>query len=140
MEETKVCQFCGAEINSDAKKCKFCGEWVTEDSNSLPKELRHFNWGAFLLNWIWGIMHKKYITLLYFPACLIPIIGPIGVSVWFGLMGNKWAWQSKEWESPAKFNEVQQNWVRIWLILFILGLIFAIKAFLFFAIIGSVVS
>ena len=56
MEETKVCQFCGAEISSDAKKCKFCGEWVTEDANSLPKELRHFNWGAFLLNWIWGII------------------------------------------------------------------------------------
>ena len=42
--------------------------------------------------------------------------------------------------SEGKFNEVQQNWVRIWLILFIFGLIFAIKAFLFFAIIGSVES
>lgn len=136
MEETKVCQFCGAEINSDAKKCNFCGEWV----NSLPKELRHFNWGAFLLNWIWGIMHKKYITLLYFPACLIPIIGPLAISICFGFMGNKWAWNSQTWESPEQFNEVQQNWVRIWLILFILGLIFAIKAFLFFAIIGSVES
>ena len=86
--ENKVCPFCNAEIATDAKKCKFCGEWVTEDSNVLPVELRHFNWGAFLLNWIWGIMHKKYITLLYFPACIIPIIGPLIISVWFGFMGN----------------------------------------------------
>ena len=135
--ENKVCPFCNAEIATDAKKCKFCGEWVTEDSNVLPVELRHFNWGAFLLNWIWGIMHKKYITLLYFPACIIPIIGPLIISVWFGFMGNKWAGQAQDWESYARFNDVQRNWVKLWLILFVLGLIFAVKIFLILAIVGN---
>lgn len=135
--ENKVCPFCGAEIATDAKKCKFCGEWVTEGANVLPVELRHFNWGAFLLNWIWGIMHKKYITLLYFPACLVPVIGPLAISIWFGFAGNKWAWQSQDWESPAKFNDVQRNWVKLWLILFVLGIIFAVKIFIILAIIGS---
>ena len=135
--ENKVCPFCNADISADAKKCKFCGEWVNDERNSLPVELRHFNWGAFLLNWIWGIMHKKYITLLYFPACLIPVIGPLAISIWFGFAGNNWGWHSQEWESAAKFNEVQRNWVKLWVILFVLGLIFAIKIFVILAIVGS---
>ncbi len=134
----KLCPFCNAEIDNNAKKCKFCGEWVCQDEDNIPQELKHFNWGAFLMNWIWGIMHKKYITLLYFPACIIPVIGPIAISIWFGLAGNKWAWESKTWESIEQFNESQQNWVRIWIILFILGIIFAIKTIITLVYIGSV--
>ena len=74
-------------------------------------------------------MHKKYITLLYFPACIIPIIGPLIISVWFGFMGNKWAWQAQDWESYARFNDVQRNWVKLWLILFVLGLILQLRFF-----------
>ena len=136
--ENKQCPFCNAEIDANAKKCKYCGEWVSSKEDDLPQELKHFNWGAFLMNWIWGIMHKKYITLLYFPACLIPVIGPIAISIWFGFAGNKWAWESKTWESIEQFNESQQNWVRIWIILFILGIIFAIKTIITLVYIGSV--
>ena len=136
--ENKQCPFCNAEIDVNAKKCKYCGEWVSSKEDDLPQELKHFNWGAFLMNWIWGIMHKKYITLLYFPACIIPVIGPIAISIWFGLAGNKWAWESKTWESIEQFNESQQNWVRIWIILFILGIIFAIKTIITLVYIGSV--
>lgn len=136
--ENKQCPFCNAEIDANAKKCKYCGEWVSSKEDDLPQELKHFNWGAFLMNWIWGIMHKKYITLLYFPACLIPVIGPIAISIWFGLAGNKWAWESKTWESIEQFNESQQNWARIWIILFILGIIFAIKTIITLVYIGSV--
>lgn len=136
--EKKVCPFCNAEIDKNAKKCKYCGEWVCQKEEDFPEELKHFNWGAFLMNWIWGIMHKKYITLLYFPACLIPVLGPIAISVWFGFAGNKWAWQSKTWDSIEQFNECQQNWVRIWFILFIMGLIFALKTIITLVYIGSV--
>ena len=135
---TMTCPYCGAEIGSDAKKCKFCGEWVTTKDNDLPKELKHFNWGAFLLNWIWGIMHKKYITLLYFPACLIPLIGPLAISIWFGFMGNKWAWNSQTWESPKQFNEVQERWVRLWFVLAVLASIVLIKVFIILSIVGSI--
>ncbi len=135
--ENKLCPFCSAEIPSDAKKCKFCGEWVCQDEENFPQELKRFNWGAFLLNWIWGIMHKKYITLLYFVACIIPVIGPLAISIWFGFAGNKWAWQSKKWDSIESFNESQQNWVKLWFILVVLGLIFAIKIFIILTLIGS---
>lgn len=100
---------------------------MADTTKNIPEEVKHFNWGAFLLNWIWGIMHKKYITLLYFPACLIPIAGPLAISIWFGIEGNKWAWESQQWDSVEKFNQTQQNWVRLWFVLFVLGWIIAIK-------------
>ena len=89
------------------------------------------------MNWIWGIMHKKYITLLYFPACIIPILGPLAISIWFGFAGNKWAWESKAWESTQQFNETQKNWIRLWFILLILGIIITAKVFVILSIIGS---
>lgn len=135
--ETKTCPFCSAEISLDAKKCKFCGEWVDDNQKNLPKEIRRFNWGAFLLNWIWGVMHKKYITLLILPASIIPFIGPLALAIWFGIKGNQWAWESQEWKSTKEFNESQENWVRLWLILFIFGTILMLKIFLFLVYIGN---
>ena len=135
--ETRFCPYCGVEITPRTRKCKNCGQMLVRPKNSIPSEIEKFNWGAFLLNWIWGIMHKKYITLLYFPACIIPIIGPLAISIWFGVQGNKWAWNSKTWNSVQEFNENQQNWVRIWIILSILGLILLIKIMIFLSIIGN---
>lgn len=91
--ENILCPFCNGEITANVKKCQHCGEWVNKDDENFPSELKRFNWGAFLFNWIWGIMHKKYITLLYFAACFIPVLGTIVISLWFGFAGNKWAWQ-----------------------------------------------
>ena len=120
----KICEYCKTEIAQEAIKCPNCGEWVED---KFPPELNKFNWGAFLLNWIWGIMHRKYVTLLYFVACIFPIIGPLAISIWFGVMGNRWAWNSQKWESIEHFNSYQQKYVKIWFILFILGLILTIK-------------
>ncbi len=136
--ENKLCPFCNAEISFEAKKCKFCGEWVCKnEEDDYPVELKRFNWGAFLMNWIWGIMHGKYITLLYFAACIVPVVGPIAISVWFGFAGNKWAWNSRNWTSIDEFNRIQRNWVKLWIVLSVLGLIFTIKAFLLLAYIGN---
>ena len=135
--EKKLCPYCNAEIDANAQKCKFCGEWVVDKDNEIPAEIKHFNWGAFLMNWIWGIMHKKYITLLYFPACIIPVIGPILISIWFGLEGNKWAWKSKNWESIEQFNEVQTNWVKLWIILAVVTIIILLKIFIVLTLIGN---
>ena len=108
-----------------------------ENSSIYPEEIRHFNWGAFLLNWIWGIMHGRYITLWYFPACLIPFVGPLAICFWFGIMGNRWAWDSREWESVEKFNESQRFWVKLWLVLFIFAIIITAKLIFILALAGS---
>lgn len=135
-QEKKFCPFCNTEISIDAKKCKNCGEWVNNEE--LPQELKRFNWGAFLLNWIWGLMHKQYITLLYFVACLIPVMGPLAISIWFGFAGNKWAWKSRNWNSVEEFNETQKLWVRLWFVLVTLSTIILIKVFFILSFIGQV--
>ena len=93
----------------------------------FPQELKRFNWGAFLMNWIWGVMHKKYITLLVIPAMLIPIIAPLALSIWFGFVGNRWAWESKNWSGIEEFNESQKMWIRLWLAMTIFVILLFVK-------------
>ena len=131
--DTKTyCQYCGSEIKSEELRCSNCGK----QSPYLPKELHKFNWGAFLLNWIWGIMHDKYITLLFFPANIIPVIGPFILCIWFGIKGNEWAWNAKTWNSIEEFNKNQRFWVKLWIILFVLGTIILLKIWIFLTILG----
>ena len=96
---------------------------------------RKFNWGAFLLSWIWGLGNKTYITLLVFLVGFIPFIGIVlifGMQIWFGIKGNTWAWQNKRFQSIEHFHENQRNWaiagVTIGGILWFLGIIGVIMA------------
>ena len=84
---------------------------------TVPDEVaKRFNWGAFLLSWIWGIGNSTYITFLIFVGCIvciIPFIGIpacLGLQIWFGIKGNKWAWQNKHFESIEQFHSYQKNW------------------------------
>ena len=74
----------------------------------LPPELKGWNWGAFLLNWVWGIGHSKFLTLLMF----IPLVNVIMIFV-IGAKGNKWAWQNRIWRDTAHFKATQKKWA-IW--------------------------
>ena len=77
---------------------------------------KRFNWGAFLLSWIWGLGNHTYITFLIFATALvswIPIIGwliSLGVCIWFGKKGNTWAWQNKHFDSIEAFHNYQKKW------------------------------
>jgi len=101
---------------------------------------KKFNWGAFLLTWIWGLGNKTYITLVFFAACalcIIPIIGafaPLGCSIWFGIKGNEWAWKNKRFESVGHFHSNQKKWAIAGVIVLVLGIVLNIIAI--FAMIG----
>lgn len=73
--------------------------------SDVPEELGRWNWGAFLLGWIWGLGNKSYKTFLVF----IPYAG-----IYFlfanGSRGNRWAWQNKDWKSIEQFKRVQRRW------------------------------
>ncbi len=87
------------------------------DNAKVPQIIKkEFNWGAFLLSWIWGLFNKTYITLIYLILGFIPFVN-LGVSIWFGFKGNEWAWKNKRFENIGKFNKYQEKWV-------ITGLIF----------------
>ena len=71
----------------------------------IPAELKGWNWGAFLMNWVWGIFNKTYIALLTF----VPLIG-IFMPFVLGFKGNAWAWRNKKWDSIEHFRKVQKKW------------------------------
>lgn len=73
--------------------------------NTVPAEVKGWNWGAFLLNWIWGLGNRTYLALL----CLIPGVNII-VAILLGIKGNEWAWNNRDWESVEEFKSVQKTW------------------------------
>ncbi len=69
----------------------------------VPEEIKGWNWGAFWLNWIWGIGNNVWIALLAF--CL-PLIWHIVL----GVKGNEWAWQHRQFDSVEQFKQTQAVW------------------------------
>lgn len=107
-------------------------------SGDFPAELQGWNWGAFFLNWIWGIGNRVWISLLVLPLALIPFLGGIGVLVMMivlGLKGNEWAWKNRHFESVEQFRAVQKTWALWGVIIFVLGLV--ASAFFFTALIAA---
>src|SRR5215471_12432638 len=74
----------------------------------IPAEIDRWNWGAFLLNWIWGVGNNTFIALL----TLIPLVGLIMPFV-LGARGSGWAWRNGRWDSVEHFKRVQRLWA-IW--------------------------
>ncbi|MCK4501069.1 hypothetical protein KAU11_11275 [Candidatus Babeliales bacterium] len=89
--------------------------------SQLPPEIRGWNWGAFFLNWIWGLGNSTYIALL----CLIPFVNIVMIFI-LGAKGNQWAWQNKRWNSIEHFKRVQTNWGIAGFIVFIISVLIGI--------------
>ncbi len=73
----------------------------------LPREIRGWNWGAFLLSWIWSIGNSVWIGLL----ALIPYVGFI-MAIVLGVKGSEWAWQNKRWDSIEHFKKTRSTWTK----------------------------
>jgi len=87
------------------------------DPEAIPAEIDRWNWGAFLLNWIWGVGNNTFIALL----TLIPFVGLVMPFV-LGAKGSRWAWRNGRWDSVAHFKRVQRSWA-IWGVVIWLGAI-----------------
>lgn len=81
----------------------------------LPRELDRWNWGAFFLNWIWGIGNSTFIALL----ALIPGLNLI-VMIVLGARGSRWAWRNRAWRDAEHFRRSQRKWAIAGLIAWIL--------------------
>jgi hypothetical protein len=90
---------------------------VDTDPQAIPAEIDRWNWGAFLLNWIWGVGNNTFIALL----TLIPFVGLVMLFV-LGAKGSRWAWRNGRWDSVAQFQRVQRLWA-IWGVVIWLGAI-----------------
>lgn len=84
----------------------------------VPKEIRGWNWGGFLLTWVWAIGNKVWLGVLasVFAAIIVSRAEWVGwltlfiVSIVFGINGNKWAWHKKRWDSIEHFKRTQRTW------------------------------
>jgi hypothetical protein len=95
----------------------------------VPPEIKGWNWGAFFLNWIWGIGNSTYIAFLMF----VPLVNIVMVFV-LGAKGNEWAWRNRTWRNVEHFKQTQKKWRNAGLIL--LFVFFP----LFFTLIGSMLK
>ncbi len=73
----------------------------------IPPNLNRWNWGAFLLNWIWGLGNGTYIALLMF----VPLVNFVMIFV-LGAKGSEWAWKNRIWANEEHFVKTQRNWAR----------------------------
>jgi hypothetical protein len=74
----------------------------------VPAEIDRWNWGAFLLNWIWGLGNRTWIALLMF----VPLVNLV-MPFWLGAKGSAWAWRNRRWRDVAEFRRAQRLWA-IW--------------------------
>jgi hypothetical protein len=81
---------------------------ISANTAEIPPELDRWNWGAFLLNWIWGVGNNSFIALL----TLVPFVG-VAMMFVLGAKGSRWAWRNGRWDSVAHFRRVQRRWT-IW--------------------------
>lgn len=97
------------------------------EKNAIPKEVRRWNWGAFLMCPIWCIRHGIWQGLLL----LVPIFN-VFVPFWLGVTGNKKAWVRNSYESVEVFLKQQRRWALAGLSW--IGVIFAFFGFMFYSI------
>ena len=71
----------------------------------IPRELDKWSWGAFFLNWIWGLGNGTYIALLMW----VPFVNLIMIFI-LGARGNAWAWKNRPWRDVDHFKRVQKAW------------------------------
>jgi hypothetical protein len=90
---------------------------IRTDPEAIPAEIDRWNWGAFLLNWIWGVGNNTFIALLMF----VPFVGLVMPFV-LGAKGSRWAWRNGRWDSVEHFKRVQRLWA-IWGVVIWLGTI-----------------
>ena len=77
-------------------------------------ELEKWNWGAFFWTWIWAIGRGKAGQGLLW--LLVSLIVPIVPNVYFGLRGNKLAWETGRFETYGELRASERKWARAALI------------------------
>ena len=130
-----ICSICGTEVADGVSICPNCGNNVNEVdvatciNAELPREICHFNWGAFGFTWLWGLFNNTYIALLDLLLIFVPIVGlflSFGFRIFLGVKGNNFAWLNNKWESTEHFNKIQKRWAIALIILLLVSSIFAL--------------
>ena len=101
-----------------------------------------FSWAAFFMPGIWGLFNGCWWMLLvnigYFILGFIPVVNIIAgiasfiTNIFFGINGTRWAWENCVWSSPQTFEQTQNTWNRVAIILFVVGILVAVLSVVLF--------
>ncbi|MBN3872338.1 serine/threonine-protein kinase [Nostoc sp. JL33] len=80
-----------------------CG--INNYNETVPEEILGWNWGAFLVPWLWMWTNQVW----YGVFCFVPQIGWV-MAIALGAKGNEWAWKSRRWRSIEQFKAHQRGW------------------------------
>ncbi len=145
------CSKCGKELPADAKFCPSCGSEIiakeekpaaAAPSAAKPAEsvtpvlapiedpfLKKWNWGAFLLNWIWAFGHGLAIWgVIGLLAWFVPLIGHLavlGIAIYLGVRGSELAWQTGRYPSIEVLKEAERVWTKWAVIILIISIVLA---------------
>ena len=70
-----------------------------------PDEILGWNWGAFLIPWLWPLTNGVWIGMMVWMPC----VGLV-MAIALGMKGNEWAWKSRQWRSIEHFKAHQRGW------------------------------
>jgi serine/threonine protein kinase len=89
---------------------------LLDSSVPVPDEIKGWNWGAFLMPWLWPLTNHVWIGLSsWVPSASWVMM----VAIALGGKGNEWAWKSRRWQSIEQFKMHQRRWtiagIFIWL-------------------------
>ena len=112
-------------------------EPVAVPAQPAQPDLSQWCWGAFTLNWIWGLFHGCWwMILIWIGTYIIDYLVPfgfiinIGISILFGVKGTEWSWENKTWGSVDEFNKSHEAWNEAGLIIFIIGIVLIVASFI----------
>jgi len=104
--------------------------WVAPTAQVTPVAdpfLEKWNWGAFLLSWIWALGHGQILVgILILVVGILPVIGTLvdlGLVIYLGIKGNELAWNSGRFASIEQLKETERVWTKWAVILLIIGLV-----------------
>ncbi len=80
-----------------------CG--INNHNETVPEEILGWNWGAFLMPWLWMWPNQVWCGVF----CFIPKFS-LFLAIAFGAKGNEWAWKSRRWNSIEQFKAHQRGW------------------------------
>ncbi|RCJ36369.1 serine/threonine protein kinase [Nostoc punctiforme NIES-2108] len=80
-----------------------CG--INNQNETVPEEILGWNWGAFLMPWLWMWPNQVWYGLF----CFVPNAWWL-MAIALGAKGNEWAWKSKRWRSIEQFKAHQRGW------------------------------
>ena len=80
----------------------------------IPREIKKWNWAAFLMPAVWGLFSGVPYTVLLFGAAFLPpmvqLVVMVVASIYLGAKGNEHAWRGKKWRSIEHFKAFQRQW------------------------------